>query len=125
MVTTDIRISVTETADNGSSMTKTMGLVDFISDMYHSLIKTRSVNYDCSAVNRDMIEVTTGDKDVNIKLETPTKGKTITIYIVKVDEGKGAVNVLAPIEKGDSHTLLNQESKQKYISIDGKPYRKW
>ena len=125
-MTTEFHITVTETAEDGKSTKSVkMGLVDFISDMYHSLIKTKSVNHDCTAGDRDMIEVTTGEKNVNITLEAPKKGKTITIYIVKVDDGKGVVNVLAPIGKGEFHQLTTQESKQKYISINGNPYRKW
>jgi len=123
-MSTTYKITVIEKSENVEKQT-VMELSEFLSGIYNSLIKTKSVNCDYSAGDRDMVEVTTGDVDVNITLETPKKGKTITIYVVKVDGGNGAVNVLAPIEKGDSHTLSSQESKQKYISIDGNPYRKW
>jgi len=113
---TDIRISITETGDNGSSMTKEMGLVEFLTTLADNI------------KNSDVTPILTGDSDTVFMLPKPEKNKTFVKTLVKMDDGNGDVTVTCPdgktIEGKQFDTLKGQYSKQKYISVDGNDYIK-
>lgn len=118
-------ITVIETNEHGNTMSTPFGFVEFITSLYESKIKPKVVHDDAKAFNRDLIEVVTNDKDVIIHLPNPEKGKNITIYIVKSDDGKGHVIVSGSIEGKEYHKLKSKNDKQKYISVNGSEFRKW
>jgi hypothetical protein len=123
--TTEFFVKILETDNKGNSKSVEFGLVEFMKNLYESAIKPRKVNYDCTAGHRDMIEVVTNDIDVKIDLPQPEQGETITVYIVKSDNGKGNVIVSGSIEGKDFDTLTSQNDKQKYISVNGSEFKKW